>query len=49
MVKLKSYSSFKKKKKPMKLKVGKDLVTGGVTAMIGLGLLSATAGALRRI
>ena len=52
---LKSYSTFKKKKKKkkkkkLKFRTGtKDLVTGGVTALIGIGLLSETASAVGRI
>lgn len=43
---LKSYSSFKKKKK---MKKTKDLVTAGVTAILGTALFSETAQAVRRI
>lgn len=46
---LKSYRLFKKgKKKKKKTKAG-DLVTGGVTALIGIGLLSETASAVSRV
>ena len=45
---LKSYR-LKLKKKGKKKKPVKDLVTGGVTALIGIGLLSETASAVRRI
>lgn len=48
---LKSYRIFKPGKKAMKKKrrpLG-DLITGGVTAIIGVGLLSETASAVGRI
>ena len=45
---LKSYSLFKKGKKKKRRPV-KDLITGGVTAIIGVGLLSETASAVSRI
>lgn len=47
---LKSYSSFeKKKKKGKKKKPFGDIITGGVTALIGIALLSETAKAVNRI
>ncbi len=46
---LKSFSLFGRKKKKKKKRLAGDLVTGGVTAIIGLGLLGATASAVRRI
>lgn len=51
---LKSYRlKFKKmkgKRKMMKRRSGtRDLITGGVTALIGIGLLSETASAVARI
>lgn len=46
---LKSYRlKFKKNKKKKRKPLG-DLVTGGVTALIGIGLLSETARAVSRI
>ncbi len=45
---LKSYR-LKFKKKGKKRKPVKDLVTGGVTAIIGIGLLSETARAVSRV
>ncbi len=44
---LKSYTSFKKKKK--KKSPARDLITAGVTAVIGLGLLGATSKAVSNI
>lgn len=47
---LKSYSLFKKGSKKKKKRRGAgDLVTGGVTAVLGLGLLGATTSAVNRI
>ena len=45
---LKSYSIFGKKKKKKKTLSG-DLITGGITAIIGVGLLSETANAVASI
>lgn len=45
---LKSYR-LKLKKKGKRKKPVKDLVTGGITALIGIGLLSETARAVRRV
>ena len=47
---LKSYRLFKKGKKKKKKRTGLGgLVVGGVTALIGIGLLSETAGAVSRV
>jgi hypothetical protein len=46
---LKSYSILSSKKKKKKKKLSGDLITGGVTALIGIGLLSETARAVDRI
>ncbi len=51
---LKSYRLITKKKKSkkkrkQKRKPTRDLITGGVTAIIGVGLLSETARAVNRI
>ncbi len=47
---LKSYKIFKGSKKKSKKKGRtRDLITGGVTALVGIGLLSETAGAVNRI
>lgn len=47
---LKSYSIFKKGKKKKKKRSGtRDLITGGVTALVGVGLLSATSDAVSRV
>lgn len=46
---LKSTSLFKLKGKKKKRKPARDIITGGVTALIGIGLLSETASAVRRI
>ncbi len=47
---LKSYRLFKKGKKKKKRRSGtRDIITGGVTAIIGVGLLSETATAVARI
>jgi hypothetical protein len=45
---LKSYDFIKKKKRKKKKRT-RDLITGGVTALVGIGLLSETASAIRRI
>lgn len=45
---LKSYR-FTKHKKKKKRKPMKDIITGGVTAIIGVGLLAETSGAINRI
>ncbi len=45
---LKSYRlKFKKSKK--KMRAAKDLITGGVTAIIGTALVAQTASVLRRL
>lgn len=46
---LKSYSTFKGKKKKKKKRSISGMVVGGVTAIIGVGLLSQTAEAVNRI
>ncbi len=47
---LKSYRLLKGKKKKKKRRSGtRDIITGGVTAVIGLGLLGATTSAVNRI
>ncbi len=46
---LKSTQFFKSKKKKKKRKAFGDIVTGGVTALIGIGLLSATSQAVSRV
>ena len=48
---LKSYRLTLKKKNKKKRRCGRtrDLITGGVTALIGIGLLSETARAVGRI
>ena len=46
---LKSYRLKLKKKGKRKMRAAKDLVTGGVTAIIGVGLLSETARAVSRV
>lgn len=47
---LKSYTNLKpSKKKKKKKKLAGDIITGGVTALIGIGLLSETASAVNRI
>ena len=47
---LKSYRlKFRKKKKKKNLKRKPDIITGGITALIGVGLLSETARAVSRI
>ena len=45
---LKSYKIFTKKKKKKKKSIG-GLLVGGATAIIGVGLLGATADAVSRI
>ncbi len=45
---LKSYRLKLNKKKKKKSRTG-DLITGGVTALIGIGLLSETASAVARV
>ncbi len=44
---LKSYTTFKKKKKPKKK--GNGFIKGATKAIIGVALFSEVAGALRRI
>lgn len=46
---LKSYRFFKTMKKKKKTKPVKDLITGGVTALIGTAFVSQTADVLSRI
>lgn len=47
---LKSYSSFKKtKKERKKARPIKDIIVGGTTAIIGVGLLGLTAEAVGRV
>ena len=49
---LKSYSNFEKKSQKKSKKSKKpfgDIITGGVTALIGIGLLSETAEAVARV
>lgn len=46
---LKSYSSFKKTKKEKKARPIKDMIVGGTTAIIGVGLLGLTAEAVGRV
>lgn len=47
---LKSYRIFKPGKKRKKNRSGaRDILAGGITALIGIGLLSETASAVRRI
>lgn len=45
---LKSYRLFGKKKRK-KRSGTRDIITGGVTALIGIGLLSETAAAVARV
>lgn len=45
---LKSYRLFKKGKKKKRRPV-RDMVTGGITAIIGVGFLSETASAVSKI
>lgn len=49
MVKLKSFSSFKKRKKKAGKLKGTSMITGGITALIGVALIAETASALRKI
>ncbi len=46
---LKSYRVFKKGKKKKKRSATGDIITGGITALVGVGLLSATASAVSRV
>ena len=46
---LKSYRLLKKKKKKKKRSGTRDIITGGVTALIGVGLLSETSRAVSTI
>ena len=46
---LKSYRLKRKKDKKRRRSGTRDIVTGGVTALIGIGLLSETASAVNRI
>ena len=46
---LKSYRLFKKGKKKKKRSTTGDIITGGVTALIGVGLLSAKSNAVSRV
>jgi hypothetical protein len=49
MMALKSYRLKFKKKPGKKMRATKDLITGGITALIGTALVVETASALRRI
>ena len=50
MVKLKSYRLKLKKNRMGKRRSGtRDIITGGITALIGVGLLSQTAGIISKI
>ncbi|KKN59843.1 hypothetical protein LCGC14_0538410 [marine sediment metagenome] len=46
---LKSYRLKLKKGKKKKRSSTRDIITGGVTALIGIGLLSATSDAVSRV
>jgi len=46
---LKSYRLKLRKKKKRKMKPMKDMITGGVTAMIGISFLSQTAGIIKKL
>lgn len=46
---LKSYGIFGKRKKKKKRSGTRDIITGGVTALIGVGLLAATSEAVARV